>query len=297
MSDKRVEMKTALGIGGPIIQVTTARGGRKYELPSVPGSPSVPSVTSIIGGTLKSWQLENWKLKWIRDGLESYLDTELSYDTIDAILSASGNEARASAAIGSQMHDIIDGLLQGNQEIVVPAQLEPAVRGFLRWRQAHANWEYIDSEVAVFTQNFAGTVDALFREPVNKRYMVVDWKTSSGIYDSAMMQVAAYCYALDDMLMRSEETIKVIVTPNIGPLPTPQAVFDLKTGQPVEGMVVRFDNNYPLDGDGKKVRTLPKIFTDRVQIAKVDRAKWWQAFHACHSLHDGVKGSIRKEWI
>jgi hypothetical protein len=289
MSDKRVEMKTALGIGGPIIQVTTARGGRKYELPSVPGSPSVPSVTSIIGGTLKSWQLENWKLKWIRDGLESYLDTELSYDTIDAILSASGNEARASAAIGSQMHDIIDGLLQGNQEIVVPDQLEPAVRGFLRWRQAHADWEYIDSEVAVFTQDFAGTVDALFYDdtPGNRCWRIVDWKTSSGIYDSALMQVAAYCYALEDMIKHCEEPVSIPRMTSPGRL----------LGEAVEGMIVRFDNAYPLDEDNKKIRTLPKVFSDRVQIAKVDRAKWGKAFRHCHFLHAGVKGSIKKEWI
>ena len=278
MSDKRVEMKTALGIGGPIIQVTTARGGRKYELSSLPGSPSVPSVTTVVGQTVRNMGLEIWREQWIKRGLESYLDTELSYDTIDAILSASGNEARASAAIGSQMHDNIDGLLQGNQEVAVPDQLEPAVRGFLRWRQAHADWEYIDSEVAVFTQDFAGTVDALFREPVTERFIIVDWKTSSGIYDSALMQVAAYCHALDSMLLQVESG-------------------RIKMGASAQGTIVRFDNAYPLDEDNKKIRTLPKVFSDRVQIAKVNRTKWWQAFHDCYNLHDGMKGKIAKEWI
>ena len=276
MSDKRVEMKTALGIGGPIIQVTTARGGRRYELPSLPGSPSVPSVTTVVGQTVRNMGLEIWREQWIKRGLEQARDKRLSGTAIGAILSASGNEASASAELGTQMHDIIDGLLQGNQEIVVPDQLEPAVRGFLRWRQAHADWEYVDSEVAVFTFRYAGTVDALFYDPVNRRYMVVDWKTSSGIYDSAMMQIGAYCHALDEMLLKSGR---------------------LKLGVKVEGMVVRFDNNYPLDGDGKKVRTLPKVFTDRVQIASVDRAKWWQVFKDCYDLHDGRKGKIEKEWI
>ena len=278
MSDKRVEMKTALGIGGPIIQVTTARGGRKYELPSLPGSPSVPSVTTVVGQTVRNMGLEIWREQWIKRGLEQARDKRLSGTAIGAILSAADNEASASAELGTQMHDIIDGLLQGNQEIVVPAQLEPAVRGFLRWRKAHADWEYIDSEVAVFTQNFAGTVDALFREPVTERFIIVDWKTSSGIYDSALMQVAAYCHALDSMLLQVESG-------------------RIKMGASAQGMIVRFDNAYPLDEDNKKIRTLPKVFSDRVQIAKVNRTKWWQAFHDCHSLHDGLKGKIEKEWI
>ena len=141
MSDKRVEMKTALGIGAPIIQVTTARGGRKYELPSLPGSPSVPSVTTVVGQTVRNMGLEIWREQWIKRGLEQARDKRLSGTAIGAILSAADNEASASAELGTQMHDIIDGLLQGNQEIVVPAQLELAVRGFLRWRQAHADWE------------------------------------------------------------------------------------------------------------------------------------------------------------
>ena len=276
MNEQRIEMKTALGIGGPIIQVTGKRGGRKYELPSVPGNPIVPSVTTIVNQTVRNMGLEIWREQWISRGLEQARDKRLSGTAIGGILSAATNEANASAEVGSQMHDIIDGLLQGNQEIVVPDQLEPAVRGFLRWRQAHADWEYIDSEVAVFTQNFAGTVDALFREPVTERFIIVDWKTSSGIYDSAMLQVAAYCHALDSMLLESGR---------------------LKMGATVEGMIVRFDNDYPRDEDKKKIRTLPKVFTDRVQIAKVDRAKWWQAFHDCYNLHDGLKGKIEKEWI
>ena len=276
MTEQRIEMRTALNIGGPIIQVTGKRGGRKYELPALRGNPSVPSVTTIVNQTVRNMGLEIWREQWIARGLEEARDKRLSGTAIGGILSAANNEANVSAELGTQMHDIIDGLLKGNQEIVVPDQLEPAVRGFLRWRQAHANWEHIDSEVAVYTRDFAGTVDALFRDPVTERFIIVDWKTSSGIYDSALMQVAAYCHALDEML--SEHGW-------------------LKPGTPVEGMIVRFDNDYPRDEDKKKIRTLPKVFTDRVQIAKVDRAKWWQAFHDCYNLHDGLKGKIEKEWI
>ena len=281
MNEQRVEMRTALNIGGPIIQVTGKRGGRKYELPALRGNPSVPSVTTIVNQTVRNMGLEIWREQWIARGLEQARDKRLSGTAIGGILSAANNEANASAELGTQMHNIIDGLLKGNQEIVVPDQLEPAVSGFLRWRQAHANWEHIDSEVAVYTRDYAGTVDALFYDPTpnrisDNRFIIVDWKTSSGIYDSAMLQVAAYCHALDSMLLESGR---------------------LKMGATVEGMIVRFDNDYPRDEDKKKIRTLPKVFTDRVQVANVDRAKWWQAFHDCYNLHDGLKGAIKKEWL
>ena len=275
MNEQRIEMRTALNIGGPIIQVTSARGGRKYELP-LSGNPSVPSVTTIVNQTVRNMGLEIWREQWIKRGLEQARDKRLSGTAIGGILSAANNEANASAELGTQMHDIIDGLLKGNQEIVVPDQLEPAVSGFLRWRQAHADWEYIDSEVAVYTRDYAGTVDALFRDPVIERFIIVDWKTSSGIYDSALMQVAAYCHALDSMLLESGR---------------------LWMEDTVEGMIVRFDNDYPRDEDNKKIRTLPKVFSNRVQIARVDREKWWQAFHDCYNLHDGLKGAIKKEWL
>jgi len=282
MTEQRIEMRTALNIGGPIIQVTGKRGGRKYELP-LPGSPSVPSVTTIVNQTVRNMGLEIWREQWIKRGLDEARDKRLSGTAIGAILSAADNEANASAELGTQMHDIIDGLLQGNQEIVVPDQLEPAVRGFLRWRQAHADWEYIDSEVTVYFHSqlatyigYAGTVDALFRDPVAERFIIVDWKTSSGIYDSAMMQVAAYCHALDTM------------APSLGRL-------DIRSN--TEGMIVRFDNDYPRDEDNKKIRTLPKVFSNRVQIAKVDVAKWWHVFKDCYDLRYGRKGAIKKEWL
>jgi hypothetical protein len=54
MPDVRVEMQTALDIGGPVVQITKARGGRVYELGHVEGKPRVPSVTSIVDGTLRN---------------------------------------------------------------------------------------------------------------------------------------------------------------------------------------------------------------------------------------------------
>ena len=274
MPDVRVEMQTALDIGGPVVQITKARGGRVYELGHVEGKPRVPSVTSIVDGTLRNYGVEIWKRQHIERGLEAQSGRQLNATAINEIMAASSNEAQASADLGTQMHSIIEGLLQG-EEMPVPEQLEPAVRGWLKWRTEFWRWELQGSEVTVYDEElgYAGTVDALWYDPVFRRYVVVDWKTSAGLYSSALMQVSAYAHAFDEMLLRE---------------------MRLPIGLEVQGMVVRFDNDYPRDEDNKKIRTLPKVFTDKVEYAW-SGDNGWAAFESCLALSKAEKEKIKKE--
>ena len=276
MPDTRVEMQTALDIGGPVVQITKARGGRVYELGHVEGKPRVPSVTSIVSGTLRNYGVEIWKRQHIERGLEAQSGRQLNATAINEIMAASSNEAQASADLGTQMHSIIEGLLQG-EEMPVPEQLEPAVRGWLKWRTEFARWELQGSEVTVYDEElgYAGTVDALWYDPVGRRYVVVDWKTSAGLYPSALMQASAYAHAFDEMLLRE---------------------MRLPIGLEVQGMVVRFDNDYPRDEDNKKIRTLPKVFTDKVEYAW-SGDNGWAAFESCLALNKAGKEKIKKEWL
>ena len=271
MPDTRVEMQTALDIGGPVVQVTKARGGRVYELGHVEGKPSVPSVTSIVDGTLRNYGLEIWKQQHIERGLEAQRGELLSGRAINEIMTASSDEAQASADLGTEMHSIIEGLLQG-EEMPVPEQLEPAVQGWLKWRTEFWRWEIQGSEVTVYDEalGYAGTVDALWYDPVDRRYIVVDWKTSAGMYPSALMQVSAYAHALEEMLLKRS-----------------------RWREPVDSMVVRFDNGYP-KVDGVKDRSQPKVFTDRVEYAWGDDSRW-AAFESCLALNKAGKEKIKKE--
>jgi hypothetical protein len=282
--DVRIEMKTALGIGGPVTQVTKARGGRVYELGHVEGRPQVPSVTSIVDGTMRNYGLEIWRQQHIERGLEAHRGKALSRRAIDKIMTASLNEARASADLGTQMHSIIECMLRG-EGVTVPEQLEPAVEGWLKWRAKHASWLLQGTEVTVYDEalGYAGTVDALWFDPSLQAYIVVDWKTSSGIYQSALMQVAAYAHALKKMLF------------DAGRLGITTRVL---------GMAVRLDNDYPRI-NGTKDRSQPKVFTPKVEYAYAwgipDRlygsevVDGWLAFERCLALSQASKGRIIKE--
>jgi len=287
MPDTRVEMKTAMNIGGPVVQITKARGGRVYELGHVEGKPRVPSVTSIVDGTLRNYGVEIWKRQHIERGLEAQSGRQLNVTAIDRIMAASSSEAQASADLGTEMHSIIEGLLQG-EEMAVPEQLEPAVRGWLKWRTEFWRWELQGSEVTVYDEElgYAGTVDALWYDPVGRRYVVVDWKTSAGLYSSALMQVSAYSHALEEMLydhLRSYNALRGLA-------------YD-PGKDAVRGMVVRFDNGYP-KVDGQKDRSQPKVFTDKVEFAWTwSGDSRWTAFENCLALNKAGKEKIKKEWL
>jgi len=290
MPDTRVEMKTAMNIGGPVVQITKARGGRVYELGRVKGKPKVPSVTSIVDGTLRNYGLEIWKRQHIERGLEAQRGEQLSGRAIDRIMTASSDEAQASADLGTQMHSIIEGLLQG-EEMAVPEQLEPAVQGWLKWRTEFSHWELQGTEVTVFDEalGYAGTVDALWWDARERRYIVVDWKTSAGMYPSALMQVSAYAHALEEMMFGPDENFKIIQRP------TQAWAGRRPAARRVHGMVVRFDNGYPLV-DGQKDRSQPQVFTDGVESAWGDD-RGWAAFESCLALNKAGKEKIKQEWL
>ncbi len=100
--------------------------------------------------------------------------------------------------IGNDLHKIISGLLtDSNPYPSVSDQLRPAVTAFLRWRNQYSDWKCVGSEVGIYNYEpaidigYAGTIDAVFAR--GSELMIVDWKTSSGLYDSNYMQAGSIC--------------------------------------------------------------------------------------------------------
>ena len=57
-----------------------------------------------------------------------------------------------------------------------------------------------EAEVTVaHSYGFAGTIDAIGTKVDDEELVVIDWKTSGGIYPEAMLQVSAYAAALTEM--------------------------------------------------------------------------------------------------
>lgn len=294
-------------------QVTSARGGRKYELDyfkAITPVPSVKSVTSIIDGSLRNYGLENWKAAHIRRGLAAQVGNTLSVADSEMIMTSADREAARSAAVGTDLHNTIDMLLkgipigeigyddedwdsEGNSFSKRRDQLDPAVSAFFRWREGLAkDWKFIGSELGVgfvYTEcnhdfhktcgeitpgdgpphGFAGVMDALFQLP-NGGFVVVDWKTSSGIYNTAALQLSAYLVGLSGMLLTRGEKLWYV------------ADDDEVKPPDIYGLIVRFVNGYPAGPDGKPDKTKEKIFENKLEIAEVDLS-WAAMFLAITS--------------
>ena len=300
----RTEIPTAFDVCGPLTQVNTKitsdtgrvfRNTRTYELgwiddpnytPKKPTDPrtkrlEVGSVTSIIDNQLRNFGLESWREGWIRDGLAENDGQVITPELAGEIMSASTREADTSAALGVELHSLIEAVLSDKDAGIWSDQLDPAMQGFLQWREAHSNLRLIGTELGVwchqdrqtqlnnYNVSYGGQVDALFE--ADDVLVAVDWKSSSAIYESAAMQLAAYCVALEEML----ETRQSMLDSLNGHAMLPRRVL---------GLIVRFDNGYP-DGD----RSQPKVFSGKVEEATVKAADWFPAFMNCYDLKQARK--------
>ena len=264
-------------------------GGRKYEV----YGETYTSVTSVINNTLRNFGVEKWKSNWVDSQLTQFNGRKLTKSLAAEIVTASDHEMQRSGTIGTHMHNIIERLLRDEDINDVPKQLEPAVRAWLKWRRQFIEWELVGTEVGVWHPDmFAGQVDALFRN--GNDYLIVDWKTTSGLYDSSFLQAAAYAKALQTMYM-VEHGIQT----------------NLVQAQSVKACVVRLVNDYPRihcsnpqhyppSGDrhtdkcrhGKKNRRVDKIFTDQCEYVMVDVPTWYETFSHVLAVHRGRSARV-----
>ena len=277
----RKQISVALS-GNFMSQVTSKRGGRYYEV----DGDRYQSVTSLISGTLRNFGVERWKDGWIKDQLQRYEGETLTPSLATKIVTASDNELTQSAELGTHMHDIIERLLRDEDvNDYMDDQYEPAVRAWLKWRARFIEWQLVGTEVGVYCDGasrfdgFAGQVDALFK--LGNDYMVVDWKTSSGLYDSSFLQVGAYAHALRDMYAIHPDT---------------QVTFGgFSQGSKVKACVVRLVNDYPkIEGTGKKNRRVKKRFNGDCEYALIDVDHWYQTFAHMVATKSGTKAKVEK---
>lgn len=187
-------------------------GGRYYK---VEGSEAkLPSVTTVLNviskPALVPWA-KNMALESVRAALMNYraiMPTEDDYENwVDTVMSeakAAPEKARDQAAdFGSRLHEVIDKYLKGTGH---PVEGEMAIpfRAFQDWLE-QSGLTIHQSELMVYSKNYggyAGTVDAVATRQTDQgeELVVVDWKTSNGIWPEMAFQVAAYAEALSEML-------------------------------------------------------------------------------------------------
>jgi hypothetical protein len=198
----------------PTLRRVTKNYSRYYE---VNGQPNLlfPSVTSVLN-VLDKPGLSFWSVKQAlgaatteitasqqQAGPRPLTEAEIQA-AIDKGSLASKKVLGKAGDFGTRAHDVIDQLIAGirGDDLSVDEDVKQVVKNF---------WDYwVESGVTLDPRGdtmvysprygYAGALDALALSHDGK-LMVCDWKTSNAVYDSHIMQVAAYAKAAEENLL------------------------------------------------------------------------------------------------
>lgn len=122
---------------------------------------------------------------------------------IDGIKTAFRKKSKEAADIGTAVHAYLEAYLNAgiNKQPLPAMPVNPLIRkeieAFLAWTKEN-DVKFIASERKVYSKKYgyAGTLDALGY--VNGELAIIDFKTSSGIYDDMFVQTSAYANAVNE---------------------------------------------------------------------------------------------------
>ena len=196
-----------MAFGAPpkeLIRKTNWRGGRTYIDPTDKQEIEHPSVTTICNIVNKP-QIQGARQRETRFALEDLDGIKIDEWITRNILKAADESFSKAADIGTEMHSIIEQVLDGNEGVEFDDFYVPALQAWNNWRSQY-DATFLEGERALLynegTCSYAGTVDAIFQLP-DGTYQIVDWKSggdgSGGIYLDHAVQISAYAKALQTL--------------------------------------------------------------------------------------------------
>lgn len=199
----------------PPLEIKAKGRGRVYVDDRGNSFPSVTTILNVINKPAlipwaKKQSLEKVKYVLQNHVMNGTLPEIKSTDDIDAIINeASKTPDKAlqlAGDFGSHAHALIEKVINArihnDKEPVITADFKVVMESFEMFCEQY-NPVFVGSEVQVcyrpaYTKiRYAGTVDAVIIHEDNP--IVVDFKTSKGIYDEHRLQVGAYSHALQTL--------------------------------------------------------------------------------------------------
>ena len=199
--------KSIEDLGGGLQRVTTGRG-RYYELEGV----KLPSVTTILG-VLDKPALIYWAVNCYHDYLAARSG---DYAELLAAIEDGKREFRnvsqQAKDVGTQVHEAIEAWLKRGEFLALEGQAAIAFDAYLEWEQQH-KLERIQAEVPIYSRahRYAGCSDLICRIDDRDDLILLDYKTSKGIYDEYYMQCAAYREGYNETATDSKVTASAIL--------------------------------------------------------------------------------------
>jgi len=103
-----------------------------------------------------------------------------------------------AADIGTEIHKwVSDWILKKNPEMPDNEKVVNGIMAFLKFQKEH-KFKWVESERYIFSKKhkYAGILDSIAKE--GNKLILVDFKSSNGIYDSMRFQVSGYQIAWEE---------------------------------------------------------------------------------------------------
>src|SRR3990167_7500411 len=132
--------------------------------------------------------------------LHAILDERIitKYD-IDEAKSLHTKKLEEAATTGTKIHDWIERYVKGeNPEMPSEDAVVRGVNAFLEWEKK-SKVKFVGAELALYSKknDYCGKLDAVGK--IDGELCVIDYKTSTGLYNDVLLQTASYAKAYEEM--------------------------------------------------------------------------------------------------
>lgn len=162
---------------------------------------NILGVTSVTGVVDKSSALIGWAVKLARLYLSDRVEAgePITLSEIEEACRQHTIRKKEAADIGTEIHSIVEKWIK-QQELEIPEddRIRNGFDAFLKFQTEHkAKW--IESEKIIYSQkhDYAGILDAVAE--IDGDLVLVDFKSSNGLYPEMSFQAAAYQLAYEEM--------------------------------------------------------------------------------------------------
>jgi hypothetical protein len=168
----------------------------------------LPSATTICKLLTPASVIGAWSSKVCSEEFTKLIRAGVSYDEIELAkiaeqIKKAPNQTMGDAGlVGSQVHNLIEDYIhKGIAPEIHNPEIKKSFGKFKEWYDKQEGLEILFTERKVLSRihKFTGTLDALFKNKSGE-YIIYDWKSSSGIRDSMLIQIYLYKIAIKEEL-------------------------------------------------------------------------------------------------
>lgn len=213
------------------VKLTFTHGGHRYRVEFVEGDgwsrPRATTGVTTILNVLSKPALIGWSArlsaekyaKELKEHKGEPITVALANELVGVAKNAPNENRDKAGDTGSEIHELIEGYLQGETEgLLVDAseEAEVAVRGFIDYyEKSDLKPLMIEQPVYSRQHDYAGTLDTVFETPSGKK-VLNDFKTTKkskwapdGVYVENFAQLGGYAQALHEMFGWTPDQLRI----------------------------------------------------------------------------------------